>query len=539
MKCVVMMTVCAGLFVGFAGIAKAQPGSAFSYQGRATNGGVLIDGTINVQLSLWKDAFSLNAADRIGSVQTINNVPVSDGVFTVVANGLNEFGLNPFNGQAIWLQVAINGVNQNPRHQILSTPYASGLTGGGGAINNSSGTTTFSFINQSTATNGASTLLVRRGGASGISLGTYFPGAIWADSGNVNGIVASVSGTGAYGIFGLASGTGSAGVVGKAAGPNSAGVMGMTDVASSPGISGITHIAASNAILGTASSGSSTGVRGIAPGSSSNGVWGTADGNFGAGVYGTSSGENGLGVYGRTTGPNGKAVYGTATGADVYAGYFVGRVYAGGAVGINTDQPLTPLDVEVAPGQRLQVRLDQFVPGINVSNSGANAGILRLRNAMEVWPSDDATRAGRLDVRNTAGAVTIVMNGANGSISATGTITPSSGRLKENVVPMADALERLLALDGVRFDWTEEEAAKRGGKVHDIGFIAEKVAQEFPEVVFRDESGEVIGMDYARLTAVTVQAIKQQQAKFEAELSKRDLENAELKARLEKLEARR
>jgi cell division protein FtsB len=44
----------------------------------------------------------------------------------------------------------------------------------------------------------------------------------------------------------------------------------------------------------------------------------------------------------------------------------------------------------------------------------------------------------------------------------------------------------------------------------------------------------VIGVDYARMSAVAVQAIKQQNARIEALA----MENADLKARLQRLEAR-
>ena len=100
----------AALVALMSGTALGQTGSAFTYQGRVTSNGAPVSGLATVQLSLWKDAFSNNVADRIGSVQTLNNVAVSNGVFTVIANSLLEFGVNPFNGEARWLQVAVNGV---------------------------------------------------------------------------------------------------------------------------------------------------------------------------------------------------------------------------------------------------------------------------------------------------------------------------------------------------------------------------------------------------------------------------------------------
>jgi len=88
-----------------------------------------------------------------------------------------------------------------------------------------------------------------------------------------------------------------------------------------------------------------------------------------------------------------------------------------GSVGIGTTTPGAPLEVQVAEGQSLQFRQDSAVPGINVKTTGNLAGIMRLRNAVEVWPSDDATRAGKVDVRNTAGNATISLDGQTGNAS--------------------------------------------------------------------------------------------------------------------------
>ena len=93
----------------------------------------------------------------------------------------------------------------------------------------------------------------------------------------------------------------------------------------------------------------------------------------------------------------------------------------GGNVGIGTTTPGAPLDVQVAAGQSLQFRQDGgLVPGINVKTTGGNAGIMRLRNSMEVWPSDDATRAGKVDVRDNSGFPTITLDGQTGNLSLTG-----------------------------------------------------------------------------------------------------------------------
>lgn len=161
--------------------------------------------------------------------------------------------------------------------------------------------------------------------------------------------------------------------------------------------------------------------------------------------------------------------------------------------------------------------------------SGSNTNVMLLQSATGNVGIGTITPSQRLTV--------------NGNVLANNVGVPSSGRFKHNVVPMADALEKVLKLEGVTFDWNPDFAKERPGREHDIGFVAEDVAKVFPEVVFYDPDGKVTGMDYSRLTAVAVQAIKQQQAKFEAELAKRDAEALarqqeldDLKSRLARLE---
>jgi hypothetical protein len=87
--------------------------------------------------------------------------------------------------------------------------------------------------------------------------------------------------------------------------------------------------------------------------------------------------------------------------------------------------------------------------------------------------------------------------------------TYSSRRWKNNVHPITGALDKVKALQGVYFDW------KADGK-HDLGMIAEDVGKVIPEVVAYEENGtDAKSLDYARLTAVLVEAVKEQQGQIE------------------------
>ncbi|HBB67219.1 MAG TPA: hypothetical protein DCZ93_07950, partial [Elusimicrobia bacterium] len=102
----------------------------------------------------------------------------------------------------------------------------------------------------------------------------------------------------------------------------------------------------------------------------------------------------------------------------------------------------------------------------------------------------------------------------------------SSRRWKTNIQPLTGALDKVKALEGVYFDW------KAGGR-HDLGMIAEDVGKVIPELVAYEENGvDARSVDYARLTAVLVEAVKEQQKHIENQ--QKEIES--LKSKVMKLE---
>lgn len=88
---------------------------------------------------------------------------------------------------------------------------------------------------------------------------------------------------------------------------------------------------------------------------------------------------------------------------------------------------------------------------------------------------------------------------------------PSSRRWKTNIRPLEDAVSLVRQLRGVRFDWTKDGRS-------DLGLIAEEVGAVVPEVVEYEENGtDASGVDYARLVAVLIEAVKAQQVQIEAQ----------------------
>ncbi len=82
---------------------------------------------------------------------------------------------------------------------------------------------------------------------------------------------------------------------------------------------------------------------------------------------------------------------------------------------------------------------------------------------------------------------------------------PSSRRWKENIAPIEGALDKVQRLRGVSYNW------KATGE-HNIGVIAEEVGMVIPEVVTYEENRiDAKAVDYGRLVAVLIEAIKEQQ----------------------------
>jgi hypothetical protein len=125
----------------------------------------------------------------------------------------------------------------------------------------------------------------------------------------------------------------------------------------------------------------------------------------------------------------------------------------------------------------------------------------------------------------------------NGSVGATSFTTLSDERYKENIATFPDALETILNLRGVTFDWKQKDFPDMDfSNQRQIGFIAQEVEKVLPELVSTDSKGYK-AVAYANVVPVLVEAVKTLKKQKEAEVAELKAKNAELEARLERLEA--
>ena len=181
-----------------------------------------------------------------------------------------------------------------------------------------------------------------------------------------------------------------------------------------------------------------------------------------------------------------------------------------GNVGIGTTNPTSLLTVSAgAANSRIRI----------INTDGGNvtltAGIFGVTNQGFDIGFDGVSKmaissAGNVGIGTTSPStiLAVVQTSATDPIADAWTVY-SSRRWKENIQSLDGALEKVLRLRGVTFDW------KADGK-HDLGMIAEEVGKVLPELVAYEENGvDAKSLDYARLTAVLVEAVKAQQQQIE------------------------
>jgi hypothetical protein len=87
--------------------------------------------------------------------------------------------------------------------------------------------------------------------------------------------------------------------------------------------------------------------------------------------------------------------------------------------------------------------------------------------------------------------------------AANGTIQTSDARLKKNIHPLTYGLAEVMKLRPVGYNWID--VSNKGNK---IGLLAQEVKKIIPEVVIGDETKENLGMNYAEMVPVLINAIK-------------------------------
>lgn len=108
-------------------------------------------------------------------------------------------------------------------------------------------------------------------------------------------------------------------------------------------------------------------------------------------------------------------------------------------------------------------------------------------------------------------------------------VSPSDARWKTNVKTIHNALDSVLRLNGVSFEW-KPDSEKHFPNGNHLGLIAQEVEKVLPEVITTDARG-YRSVAYQEIVPVLVEAVKEQQKTIEIqqkELQRLRLRNDDL-----------
>jgi len=166
--------------------------------------------------------------------------------------------------------------------------------------------------------------------------------------------------------------------------------------------------------------------------------------------------------------------------------------------------------------------------GSTAPRTSTSATNLQLGGPGELWFGVNNTFGNPVKIQSTGLQATslgigVAASGTGGEIRATNNITAyyaSDKTLKTNVSNITDALDKVLQINGVEFDWTDQYIEQQGGedgyfvRKHDVGVIAQEIEQVLPEVVATRENGTK-AVKYDRIVALLIEAVKELKAEIE------------------------
>jgi hypothetical protein len=128
----------------------------------------------------------------------------------------------------------------------------------------------------------------------------------------------------------------------------------------------------------------------------------------------------------------------------------------------------------------------------------------------------------------------------NGRLKTQGINELSDARYKKDIQTLTNALANIEKLRGVSYDWKQAEFPEKNFEAkHQIGLIAQELELVYPELVNTDADGYK-SVDYSKLVAVLIEAVKEQQTQINAltsNLAEQKDAMGELKASVSELNA--
>lgn len=506
------------------GLAVLGQTTAFTYQGRLTDGTLPASGTYQMRFSLF-DAATGGTQD--GATNEVSAVQVENGAFTVQL----DFGSSPFPfGGNRFLQVEVRRSASEaytpltPRQQITTAPYAiRSLIANTAENSNRLGdvsssqfvqTTDPRLSNARTPTSGSNSYIQNRtttqgssnfdisgtGEASILNARTHFSfngSRILSALGTNNTFVGNTAGNS------IANGVGNGErntFVGHGAGNKTTNGDRNTFVGSGAGFDNLQGN--DNSFYGF-----NTGLRVTLGGQNS--LFGVSAGN-----RITDANDNAIFGFeaGTETSGSGNSFFGARAGRNVTTGF--NNVIVGNSAGL----AITTGSRNTLIGNNTNVASSDVTRAVAIGDGAtaafSNSIFIGTSTETVFIPGDmfvdnritsDFMRSRFLEFGNRGGSFTVCHE--NGLLQ---TCLGSSARYKENIIDFDRGWEFVKKLRPVYYNYKD-------GGLRDIGLIAEEVNEVDPRLIYAHKNGTIEGVKYDRIGVLLIDVVKDQQAQIEAQ----------------------
>jgi hypothetical protein len=196
-----------------------------------------------------------------------------------------------------------------------------------------------------------------------------------------------------------------------------------------------------------------------------------------------------------------------------------------GNVGIGTTTPNTSLVIANSNGNSVSTysgnvddigMLQLYANGANANSSSVTVRNYYGTGQFMQWGTNGMrigsrilVNAGSGNLYFTTGNDVVAMQLIGNNLTVTGTITENSSiRYKNDIETVKFGLDKVLQMRGVTY-------TKKDTGLKELGLIAEEVNEILPEAVLKNNEGEPDSVSYGRITAVLIEAIKEQQKQIE------------------------
>ncbi len=234
-------------------------------------------------------------------------------------------------------------------------------------------------------------------------------------------------------------------------------------------------------------------------------------------------------------------------------------IRANGRVGINTNNPTADLTISSSKS------ISSSFTGIDIYNSSSPAGLTGWR--MQVVGSDTPSRVGNFELYYTSpflvvqpggnvgvgtttindklqvnGDIRVGTSGTNGCVKGFGgaALTGSCSsdvRLKTNITPFPNMLDKVTALQPVYYNWRADQYPDYhfDGSTRSYGVIAQDVEKVLPELVGTDDRGFKT-VNYSEIPVLLLQALKDLRVEKDTQIAAQQRQIDDLQSRLSNME---